>query len=385
MIDTQRHLFDIPDEIAYLNCAYLSPLMHSVQEAGRSGLARKARPWEIHPKDFWEEPNRARALFAGLIGADADGVAVVPSASYGMATAALNLPLERGQTIVLLEDQFPSNVTHWADLAAKNGATLNVVARPPDSDWTPRVLEAIDKRTGIVALPNCHWTDGTLIDLLAIGARCRAVGAALALDITQSIGAMAFDVTAVQPDFLVAAGYKWLMAPYSVGFLWVAPKHRAGKSLELGYIARASHPRFRHITGQEMPFAVSGHRFDVGESGNFALMPAACAAMEQLTQWGPAAIQATLAGYTAPIAAWARERGLLVADDRLRAGHFVGIRFPGGLPEQAVERLAARNVFVSKRGDSLRITPHLYNNEADRERLLEGIATLRDTPAREVA
>lgn len=385
MIDTQRHLFEIPDEIAYLNCAYLSPLMHSVQEAGRRGLARKARPWEIHAEDFWEEPNRARALFAGLINADAEGVAVVPSASYGMATAALNLPLVAGQTIVLLEDQFPSNVTHWADLAADKGAALNVVARPADSNWTPAVLEAIDGRTGIVALPNCHWTDGTLIDLVAVGARCRELGAALALDITQTIGAMAFDTAAVQPDFLVAAGYKWLMTPYSVGFLWVAPRHRAGKSLELGFIARANDPRFRHITGRDMPFEVSGHRFDVGESGNFALMPAACAAMRQLTQWGPPAIQETLAGYTAPIAAWARERGLLVAEDRFRVGHFVGIRFPDGLPEQAVERLAARNVFVSKRGDSLRITPHLYNNDADRARLLEGISALLDAPAREVA
>ena len=385
MIENQRHLFEIPDEIAYLNCAYLSPLMHSVLNAGRWGLERKVRPWEVYPKDFWEEPNRARVLFAGLINADADGVAVVPSASYGMATAALNLPLAKDQTIVLLEDQFPSNVTHWMDLAADKGAELDIVERPPDSDWTPRVLEAIDKRTGIVALPNCHWTDGTLIDLVVVGARCREVGAALALDITQSIGAMAFDTAAVQPDFLVGAGYKWLMAPYSVGFLWAAPQHRAGTSLELGYIARANDPRFRHITGQDMPFTVSGHRYDVGESGNFALMPAACAAMEQLTEWGPAAIQETLAAYTAPIAAWARERGLLVAEDRLRAGHFVGIRFPGGLPKQAVERLAARDVYVSKRGDSLRITPHLYNNDGDRARLLDGIAALLDAPAREVA
>ncbi|MDG2286950.1 MAG: aminotransferase class V-fold PLP-dependent enzyme, partial [Alphaproteobacteria bacterium] len=121
MIASQRHLFDIPDEITYMNCAYLSPLMRSVLEAGRRGLERKARPWEILAKDFWEGPNRARELFAGLINADADGVAVVPSASYGMATAARNLPLSSGQTVVVLEDQFPSNVTHWADLAAEQG------------------------------------------------------------------------------------------------------------------------------------------------------------------------------------------------------------------------------------------------------------------------
>jgi len=385
MIPNQRSLFNIPDDVAYMNCAYLSPLMRLVVEAGDWGLRRKARPWEIEVKDFWEEPNRARRLFAALINADPEGVAVVPSASYGMATAALNLPLRGGETVLVLADQFPSNVTHWTDLAAANGATLVEVARPVDSDWTPAILEAINAGTGIVALPNCHWTDGTLIDLVAVGARCREVGSALALDITQSAGAMAFDVGAVKPDFLVAAGYKWLMAPYSVGFLWVASQHRAGKTLELGFIARAEHPRFKHLSNYDMPFEVGGHRFDVGESGNFALMPAACAAMKQLVEWGPAAVQETLAAYTAPIADWARQHGLMVADDRLRAGHFVGIRFPGGLPERAVQRLATRNVFVSQRSDSLRITPHLYNTEADRARLLDGIAALLEAPGQEVA
>ena len=385
MIENQRALFDIPKEIAYLNCAYLSPLMHSVLEAGRRGLERKARPWEIGGDDFWLGPNRARELFAGLINADAEGVALVPSASYGMATAASNLPLGKGQNIVLLEEQFPSNVVHWVELAEANSAEVIRVSRPADSDWTPRILEAIDARTGVVALPNCHWTDGTLVDLVAVGARCREVGAALALDITQSIGAMPFDVATVQPDFLVAAGYKWLMAPYSIGFLWVAPKYRAGKALEVGFIARATHPLFKDQVARDMPFEIGAHRFDVGESANFALVPAACAAMEQLAAWGPAAIQKTLAAYTAPIAAWARERGLRVATDPLRAGHFVGIRFPGGLPEGAVERLEARNVFVSKRGDSLRVTPHLYNDEADRARLLDGLAHLLGESRKEVA
>jgi len=104
-----------------------------------------------------------------------------------------------------------------------------------------------------------------------------------------------------------------------------------------------------------------------------------------LVEWGPASVQETLVAYTAPIADWARQRGLLVADDRLRAGHYVGIRFPDGLPERAVQRLAARNVFVSQRSGFLRITPHLYNTEADRARLLDGISELLEAPGQEVA
>ena len=178
-------------------------------------------------------------MFARLINADADGVAIVPSASYGMATAALNLPVRKGQKIIVLQDQFPSNVTHWVDLAVENEAKIEAIARSDDFDWTSHIMEAIDETTAIAALPNCHWTDGSLINLVAVGKRCREVGAALVLDITQSAGAMAIDVPAIQPSFLVAAGYKWLMAPYSVGFLWVAPRHRQGRAFELGFVARA--------------------------------------------------------------------------------------------------------------------------------------------------
>ena len=83
MIPCQRHLFDIPDDVAYLNCAYLSPLMHSVREAGLRGVDRKVQPWKIHPEDFFTEADQARVLFADLIGATGDDIAIVPAASSG--------------------------------------------------------------------------------------------------------------------------------------------------------------------------------------------------------------------------------------------------------------------------------------------------------------
>jgi selenocysteine lyase/cysteine desulfurase len=210
MLANQRSLFEIPDEIAYLNCAYISPLPKASREAGQIGVARKSEPWKISAQDFFVESEIARGLFAELIGGDTDGVAIIPSASYGVGLAAANLPLTSGQTIVLLEDQFPSNVYPWRDLATRAGATILTVARPPDFDWTAALLAHIDDHTGIVAVPHCHWTDGSLIDLERVGKRVRSVGAALVVDGAQSLGAHPFSVPEIQPDFLVAAAYKWI-------------------------------------------------------------------------------------------------------------------------------------------------------------------------------
>ena len=371
MISSQRNLFDIPDSVTYFNCAYMSPLLKSVVAAGQAGVARKAQPWQVSPPDFFATSERARELFAVLIGATADDIASIPACSYGMAVAAANLPVQTGQTILVLEEQFPSNVYPWRQLAADNGATVVTVARGGNAGWTPRVLDAMTPQTALVALPHCHWTDGSLIDLEAVSRRCRELGAALVVDLTQSIGALPFDVGTIQPDFAVAAGYKWMMGPYSLGFMYVAPRWQDGRPLEHNWIARQGSEDFARLVNYRPDFQPGARRFDVGEGANFALMPMAVAALEQLLQWGVPEIAATLDARTRSIADRAAPLGLTSGDPALRAGHFLGLRFASGIPDGLLQRLAAEQVYVSVRGDSMRVTPHLYNSDADVDRLID--------------
>ena len=118
----ERHLFDIPRDVAYLNCAYMSPLLHTAVEAGTAGLRRKARPWEIEVDDFFDDSEALRAAWAELLGAGPDSVAITPSAGYGLSLAASNVALGAGQTVLLAAEQFPSNVYPWTDKARRAGA-----------------------------------------------------------------------------------------------------------------------------------------------------------------------------------------------------------------------------------------------------------------------
>ncbi len=376
MIPSQRHLFDLPREVAYLNCAYMSPLANRVVEAGLAGVRVKARPWTIAAEDFFPTTNRARGHFAALMGAEAQDVSVVPAASYGIALAAANIEVKAGERIVVLADQFPSNIYHWRELAAETGATLATVARPASGDWSPALLEAIGADTALVATAQCHWTDGGLIDLVQVGRRAREVGAALVLDLTQSLGAMPFDVAEVQPDFAVAACYKWLMGPYSLGFCYVAPRHQTGRPLEHGWMSRLGAENFADLLNYRDGFQPGARRHDVGENANFALMPMAETALAMLVEWGPAEIQATLRAYNDAIVERAGEFGFQAAPADLRAGHFLGLRRPGGLPDGLLAALRDQNVHLSVRGDSLRVTPHLYNDEEDAERLFEALGRI---------
>ncbi len=367
-----RELFDIPDDVSYLNCAYMSPLARPVLAAGERGLARKARPWEITPAHFFDESEKCRARFASLINARADDVAIVPSVSYGITQSSHNVPFPTGGRILLLAEQFPSNVYPWRELARRCNGDVEVVPRAPDGGWTERVIEAVDSgRIHVAALPHCHWTDGSLLDLETIAQACRHHDVALVLDVSQSLGALPLDVAVLQPAFLVCAAYKWLLGPYSIAFVYAREDMQSGEPLDYSWITRARAEDFAALVNYEHDYQPGARRYDVGERANFALLPAAAAALELLLEWTPEFIQAELAGYTTDIERAAREMGLAVSSMPERAGHFLGIRFPGGLPPDALDTFAAHGIFVSVRGDSVRVTPHLYNDQTDRERFLE--------------
>lgn len=382
MLPCQRHLFDIPDDVAYLNCAYMSPLMKPALEAGTAGLVRKAHPWEITSDKFFTGADEFRQTAAQIIDSSPDDIAIVPSASYGIAAAARNLPLHKGQSILVLEEQFPSNYYSWQRRAEETGAKLKVVAWPQDNDWTTGVLNSLTADVAIAALPHVQWTSGGRLDLIRIGETCREIGTALALDLTQSLGALPFSVRDVQPDFAVAASYKWLLGPYSVGLLYVAPKRQGGMPVEENWIQRANASDFASLILYTENYDNGARRFDMGERANFALLPAAVRSMKQLLEWDVAQVAETSGALNRQLAQAAAEVGFFAPAEPLRAPHYLCLRRKEAIPRELPEMLASEKVYVSVRGSSIRVTPHVYNTVEDCERL---ITCLRRTAVRRTA
>ena len=368
----QRDAFDLPDGVAYLNCAFMAPQLRRVSEVGIAAVQRKQRPWRIGPADFFDHLERLRGLFAQLIQGDAEGVAVVPAASYAVSTAAVNVSASGESRIVVLADQYPSNVYPWRDLARRSGASVVAVERPDDGDWTRAVVESIDERTVAVAVPNCHFMTGALIDVATIGEAARTVGATFVIDATQSLGVLPLDVNEVGADMVVAAGYKWLLGPYSVGYAWMAPHCRDWRPLEHHWAGREGSEDFAHLTSYTATFRPGARRFDGGEASNFVLLPMALAALETVTEWSVERVAATVEPLTAAVVNGAAAIGLPVHAEP-HARHIVGLRLPVGSPAAVVQGLAEAQVHVSLRGESLRISPYVFNTADDVERLLAAL------------
>jgi len=376
-IACQRDRFDIPADVAYFNCAYTAPLLKVAAEAGHAAVAAKSHPWTITADHFFRDLEECRRLFGDLVDSAPDNIALIPAVSYGIALAAGNLPLSRGQKILILAEQFPSNVYAWMRRVRETGALLAAVPRPADGDWSKAVLERIDVNTAVVALPTCHWTDGAVLDLVRIGQRCREAGAALVVDGTQSLGAVPFSVRQVQPDFLITTAHKWLLGPYSYGFCYVAPEHQNGTPLEENWLNREGSRNFARLVDYRESYRSGARRFDVGEASNFILAPIAATALRQLLEWSVESVAATLDGLTTTIAEWAAERGLGTNARVYRSPHMIGLQKPGGFPGELPARLASEKVFVSVRGESIRVAPHVYNDRGDLDRLFAALTRLR--------
>lgn len=371
----QKAAFSLPPGLHYLNGAYMSPLPRAVEEAGIRGMARKRNPASMSSEDFFSESSEVRRLFSRLVNApEPESIAILPSVSYGIGVAARNTHLVAGQNIVLLHEQFPGNVYAWRRIAHEQGAELRMVN--PGSGpgrgarWNERILDAIDADTAVVALAPVHWTDGTRFDLHGIGECARGVGAALVVDGTQAVGAMPLDVCELRPDALVVASYKWLLGPYSIGLGYFGPRYAGGVPLEETWISREGSDDFRGLVDYRDEYQPGAVRFDVGERSNFILLPMVAAALRLLLDWRPDRIQSYTIELGRELLDEAVELGYSVEEPDYRAGHLFGVRTRDGADDGKLRAaLDTERVSTSLRGSALRVSPNVYNDEADVEAL----------------
>lgn len=380
----QKHLFSLEDGIHYINCATMSPNLKSVEEAGIQGILRKSQPQRITQESFFETTAPVQEAYSKLINCpEPKRIALIPSTSYGMAIVAKNLAfkagLASGQEILMVHEEFPSDVYAWEEIAEDKGLSIRYIL-PPDTlenrgkIWNERLLEAVNHNTCMVVVSPTHWADGTRFDLVTLGARCREVGAWLILDGTQSIGAMPFDIQKIQPDAVINVGYKWLLGPYSAGAAYFGPAFDEGRPLERNWINRVGSEEFKNLVNYQTEYRPFADRYNVGERSNFILNPMFCASLTQILDWGVENIEAYCHQLLEEPLKLLQEKGFWVDDLPYRSKHLVGLRIP---PQADITRiqasLKARNVQVSFRGQAIRIAPHVYNDMNDIDALVEGL------------
>jgi selenocysteine lyase/cysteine desulfurase len=392
MLASQRALFDVPRHICYLNSASYSPLPLRTQEAGRAAVGRKGTPWTLEPGFANQQHERARAAAARLIHADAADMALIPSISYGVATAAKVLAIDRGTRVIVLENDHSSPVLEWQTRAEAQGFAVETIRRPDDGDWTSAVLAAIERPDAppisLASISSVHWSDGGLIDIEKVAAALRQRGASFLIDATHSAGVLTMDVRRLDPDFVIFPTYKWLLGPYGRAFLYIARRHQGGIPLEQTSFGRRDVRAENAVYFADVGYLPDARRFDMGERDHFISMEMASIGMEMMAEWGASAVVQRLLMLTERIAEGLRGTGVSVPERRFRAPHilslcfkslcfkslgFKSLGFKNGMPTGLIEGLASEGIYVAARLGRMRISPHVFNDEADADRLVAAL------------
>ncbi len=379
MLSSQREHFEVPRDICYLNAASYSPLPRKTLEAGRAAVGRKGQPWLLPGSFANQQHERTRAAAARLINADADDVALIPSVGYGVSTAAKLLTIPRGSRVLVLENDHSSPVLEWQSRAEAQGFSVETVRQPEDGDWTSTVLSAIERSgtppVALASISSVHWSDGGLIDIEKVGAALKRQGAMFLIDATHHVGVLALDVKRLDPDFVIFPTYKWVLGPYGRAFMYVAKRHQDGIPLEQTAPGRRNVNAENNVYFADVRYLPDARRFDMGERDHFISMEMAAIGMEMMAEWGSAAIVARLKMLTERIAEGLQNTGVRVADAKYRAPHILSLGFPKGMPAGLVEGLAGEGIYVAPRLGRMRISPHVYNDEADVDRFMAALAS----------
>jgi selenocysteine lyase/cysteine desulfurase len=372
MAADHRSDFAFDPGVIYLNCAYHGPMPRVALAAVEGALALKRSPDRLAEEYHFTFPNAYRQAVAKLLGVAPELVAVTDSATQGLMLLVGGLDWRPGDEVLLPEHTFPANLFPWLSLERRG-----VVVRRVNEglgDGVRSFAEGISANTRVVSVDWVSYSTGRRRDLAALGELCRERGVLLAVDATQGIGGLAFDLAATPVDLLACAGYKWLLGPYGVGFAVLAPALVEQLApINISWQAVVGAEDFNRLADCELELVAEARRFDRNEAASFFNLAGATASLRYLSEVGPAAVEEHVGRLQDRLLMRLPPDYSVVSS--LAPGERSNIlSIAAGDPAAtaaAHRRLAAAGVRLSLRQDALRIAPHLYNSEEEIDAVVE--------------
>jgi cysteine desulfurase / selenocysteine lyase len=362
------------ENATYLNVAGNGPMPKVSLRAVQAAIEWKKFPQLVPDEAYFDVPNRIRASIAELIGAKADEIALTTGASTGMAAVAYGLSWKPGDEVITAKGEFPLQYTTWRPMEQREGLTLKVVAPSERFITAEDLIAALSPKTRLVSVSLTRFDDGSMVDAAKLAAACHAQGTLLLLDASQCCGAIPMKVDELGADFIVCAGYKWLLSPYGTGFFWVRSEHAA--KLRPGpfyWTAAEGASHFGSLVFSQPKMAAGARRWDAAETASYFNLSAMAVSLEFVLRMKPE----TVAAHNRALMELMFER--LPKDRCVAASPLDAARrgpyacFSARTVEKTAEiykKLQAENVFVSLREGNLRVSPHVFNTERDIDRLI---------------
>ena len=373
--DWRQEWFEIADA-TYLNTAAHAALPRVALHAVQSSIEVNKSPHHMDDAVFFEAPGRIRASLSKMIGAKPEEIALTTGASTGVAAVAHLLRWEPGDEVITAKGEFPVQYATWKPMEERQGVKLKIVAPRDRFITADDLIDALTPRTRVVSVSHVRFDDGSLLDAARVAAACHAQGSLLVLDASQSCGAVPIHVNELGADFLVCAGYKWLLSPYGTGFFWAKSEHLdTARPGPFYWTAQGAEDDFLKLNFVDPAPSRSAKRWDAAEAAtyfNFNLT-AMDASVDFVLRTGPELVSE----HNRKLIDLLFQRlpnGCVPAsplDSAERGPYGCFVARTSEETSELYQKLKKEHVVVAMREGKIRVSPHLFNSERDIDRLIE--------------
>jgi cysteine desulfurase / selenocysteine lyase len=366
--------FPVAGRWAYFDHAATAPLPRRSGDVLRAWADEQERDGVVGWPEREQRIEAIRAQAARLLNAHHDEIAFIHSTTHGIGLIAEGYPWQSGDNVVTAEEEYPSNLYPWMNLASR-GVSLRQVPSREGRIWIDDLAAAMDKSTRVLAISHVEFATGFRNDLDLLVELCRERGVALFVDAIQGLGPFTIDVRKTPIDFLAADGHKWLLGPEGAGILFV--RRDWLERLRVTGVGWHSVVGSYNSPRNEFVLKPSAQRFE-GGSFNMPGVLAFGASLGLFLELGPDVVSSRIIDRADAVRELAKSVGWKIhgstrSDDR---SAIVVLEKPGAEPLKAAATLRRQGVVASCRRGRLRFSPHLYNNSDDLERLRDGLVSL---------
>lgn len=362
----------------YLDCAYQGPFPRVTVARIHQAIELKSRPDRLHSPEYFDLPGRVRNRLAKLIGASPLEIALTSSATQGFGVVAAGLKLGPDDEVVIASRNFPSNLFTWLHLR-RLGVRVHVVNPARDTVSVEDVLPVLTPRTRVLALDWVSYRSGERIDLAALGDLVHRHGGLFVVDGTQGVGALELNIHDLPIDVMSVAAYKWLLGPYGTGFVYLrsAILDRLDCPV-VNWMSVEGAEDFDALPTTDFKLVRGARVFDVGETSNFLNLHALEASLEFVEGIGVRTVTEHCWHLLDRLRSGLCSRGFNVSDAAARPENrstILGFQAESREATAALhKKLRAEQVAVSLRHGVIRVSPYLYNNEEDIDKLLSVVS-----------
>ncbi|VAW60395.1 Cysteine desulfurase, partial [hydrothermal vent metagenome] len=257
--------FNLDPQLIYVNHAAVAPWPARTVEAVKNFAEENGTAGSRHYETWLKTEQQLKKSLARLINATStDEIALLKNTSEGLSIIARGIAWHAGDNIVISDEEFPSNFIVWDALRAR-GVELRI-ARLSSNCASPEqaIIEQMDNNTRLLSISAVQYASGLRHDLRQLGEACKTYNSLFCVDAIQQIGALAFDVQAINADFVVADGHKWMLGPEGLALFYCRQSSMDALELQqFGWHMVNDLSDFEAMTHQWQP-ADNARRFECG-------------------------------------------------------------------------------------------------------------------------